>query len=436
MTTTKTIITFLTISLILLLQSCQEPTKQLIFPVQTLNVLIDSGSYRIGPCEPSIFINPAKVGQIVAGSVLNQVHRSNDTGRTWATEVLTSSFGVYGDPVITADTKGAFYFAHLSDPDHEGWASERLLDRIVVQRSDDGGKTWNEGGYAGLHHPKDQDKHWLVTDPKTQHVYMTWTEFDVYGSKSDTAKSRILFSKSIDKGENWSEAITLSEKEGDCIDDDLTTEGAVPAIGNNGEIYVSWSYDDKIYFDKSLDGGTTWLQKDKVVAKQPGGWTFDIAGLERANGMPIIGVHPTDGTIYVNWADQRNGEHDTDIWLASSKDKGETWSSPQRINNDTTETQQFFTWMSIDPITGAIYIVFYDRRNHTDATTDVYMAYSFNGGTTFTNQKISTNPFTPKLGSFFGDYNNVSAYNGIVRPIWTRSDSTKLSVWTALINVQ
>jgi len=90
--------------------------------------------------------------------------------------------------------------------------------------------------------------------------------------------------------------------------------------------------------------------------------------------------------------------------------------------------------MSVDPVTGDIYIVFYDRRNHQDFSTDVYLAYSFDGGDTFSNVKISDQPFVPSTQIFLGDYNNISAYDGVVRPIWTRLDGNKTSILTALIN--
>ena len=77
--------------------------------------------------------------------------------------------------------------------------------------------------------------------------------------------------------------------------------------------------------------------------------------------------------------------------------------------------------------------MFYDRRNYTDTQTDVYMAISKDGGESFTNERISELPFTPKENVFFGDYNNISAYKGIIRPIWTRYEDGKLSIWTALI---
>lgn len=427
--------------ILLAYQNCSRKVHHTLdqFPSEFQNIKIDEKtSNKIGPCEPSIAINPQNLDQLVAGAVINFVYHSNDGGKTWKKNTLESSMGVWGDPVIVADYKNRFYYAHLSDPSGKNWDDPTILDRIIVQKSEDGGKSWTDGSYAGFHHPKDQDKHWLAVDPQTNHIYMTWTEFDRYNSRNSEDHSRILFSKSIDKGETWSPTISLSQFEGNCLDDDQTTEGAVPAVGPNGGIYVAWAFDEKIYFDRSLDGGATWQGKDMIVTDQPGGWSINIPGLNRSNGMPVTGVDisdgPNRGTIYVNWSDQRNGEDDTDIWLAFSKDQGNTWSEPIRVNDDPAGKHNFLSWMSVDPVTGYLYIVFYDRRNYDDNRTDVYLAYSADGGKTFTNQKISESPFTPSSTVFFGDYNNIVSYNGRVRPIWTRYDSGKLSVWTALID--
>jgi hypothetical protein len=62
-----------------------------------------------------------------------------------------------------------------------------------------------------------------------------------------------------------------------------------------------------------------------------------------------------------------------------------------------------------------------------------YLAYSFDGGLSFKNIKISETPFIPTDTSFFGDYTNISAHKGIVAPIWARMDNGKTSVWTAII---
>jgi len=406
------------------------------------NIRIDSsaGAFAVGPCEPSIAISPVDSNIVVAGAILDRVYYSSNGGITWKKKTLTSPYGVYGDPMLLADNKGDFYYAHLSDPKGSQGSDPTWLDRIVIQKSTDKGATWSQGTYAGLHHPKDQDKHWLAVDPRDNSLVMTWTEFDKYDSKDPKDKSRILFARSNDGGKTWSSEANLSQLEGDCLDDDNTTEGAVPAIGPKGEIYVAWSYANKIYFDRSLDAGKTWLATDKVVADQPGGWTFDIPGIFRANGLPITATDlsngPNRGTIYVNWCDQRNGTNDTDVWIAKSTDGGNSWSAPTRVNNDGAGHQQFFNWLSVDPVTGYLYVVFYDRRNHPDDNTDVYLAYSKDGGKTFVNAKISQAPFLPTKTIFFGDYNHLSVYNGRVRPIWTRLQNGNLSVWTALVRLK
>jgi len=155
--------------------------------------------------------------------------------------------------------------------------------------------------------------------------------------------------------------------------------------------------------------------------------------------MPVTLCDQTGGAhhgrIYINWADQRNGTDDTDIWVCFSDDEGDSWSEPKRINDDGPGNHQFFTWMTLDPITGILYTVFYDRRNYEDGRTDVYLASSEDGGLTWLNERISESPFTAINGVFFGDYNNISAYNGVVRPIWTRMDADGgRSVITAIIN--
>lgn len=142
---------------------------------------------------------------------------------------------------------------------------------------------------------------------------------------------------------------------------------------------------------------------------------------------------PHRGRVYVCWADQRNGEDNVDIFLAYSDNKGDTWSKPTRVNTDKGTRHQFLPWMTTDPLTGIVYVVFYDRRNYKDNQTDVYLARSFDGGATFTNERISESSFEPNRSKFFGDYNHISAYGGRVRPIWTRMHNGQLSIMTAII---
>ena len=392
------------------------------------NVMI---SNEHNPNEPSIIMDPKHPNVLIGASNLRNYYVSLDTGRTWTAEQLNSSFGVWGDPALAVDTSGDFYFFHLSNPSSGNW-----IDRIVCQKSTDQGQSWSDGSYTGLNGTKAQDKHWPVIDRTNNMIYVTWTQFDDYGSASPLDSSIILFSKSADAGLSWSDAIRINKLAGDCIDSDGTVEGAVPAVGPNGEVYVSWAGPRGLTFNKSLDQGEHWLAEETLISEMPGGWDYTIPGIYRANGLPVtvcdLSNGPHRGTIYVNWSDQRNGINDTEIWLAKSTDGGQSWSSPIRVNDDASTTHQFFTYMAIDQVTGFLYFVFYDRRDYTDENTDVYIAVSTDGGETFINRKISESPFFPNAGVFFGDYTNITVHNGIVRPIWTRLNKGQLSIWTHL----
>jgi hypothetical protein len=390
------------------------------------NVMI---SNQFSPNEPSIMMNPANTDILVAGANLNNYYTSSDGGLTWDTNTLSSSYGVWGDPVIDVDQDGNFYFFHLSNPASGNW-----IDRIVCQKSTDNGNSWNDGSFAGLNGTKAQDKQWSIIDYANGNIYLTWTQFDDYGSSNPNDKSMILFSKSTDGGDTWSAAQKINEFDGNCIDEDDTVEGAVPALGPNGEIYVAWAGPNGLVFNKSLDQGDTWLNQEIAIDPMPGGWDYGVPGIYRANGLPItkcdVSGGPNHGTIYVNWTDQRNGTSDTDVWVSKSTDGGDNWSSPIRVNDDPAGKQQFFSWMDIDQTNGNLFFTFYDRREHSDTNTDVYLAYSLDGADTFTNVKISESPFLPNSGVFFGDYTNITVHNNVVRPIWTRLHNGQLSIWT------
>ena len=345
------------------------------------------------PCEPSIAISMVDPNIMVAGSILDNVYRSKDGGVTWDHEKLTSSHGVFGDPCVISSPSGDFYYLHLSDPEGQGWRSGMLLDRIVCQHSTDGGISWSDGGGMGLQHPKDQDKEWAVASQDGSRVHACWTQFDKYNSTVPEDSTVILCSFSDRKGEEWSKPVRISEKAGNCLDSDMTTEGAVPAVGHDGTIYVAWALDETIWFDRSEDGGNTWLEKDIPATAIVGGWDQNVESIGRVNGMPVtcVDLCPSSehyGRIYINWTDARNGDDDLDVFVCYSDDGGFTWSKAIRVNDDEEGSQQFFTWMTVDSRNGGVHIVFYDRRAHNDAHTDVYVASSFNGGNSWTNRLV------------------------------------------------
>lgn len=417
---------------ILILSSCGFKVVKLAKPI--------GSRYMGAQTEPSIAIDPNNNKHIVAGAILDEFYESFDGGKTWLSENISSVYGVYGDPVLIFDTASQIYFFHLAS-----YQKATHLDRIVCQTKctpsllDSGNcDVFSVGTFPAPNGSKVQDKQWAVVNPKTNEVCMTWTQFDAYNSKKKEDSSFIMFSKSTDAGRSWSEPLRISKWGGDCLDDDNTVEGAVPAIGPDGEIYVTWTGPKGLVFNKSLDGGTTWQECESILEPQYGGWALNIPGIYRANGLPILKCDlsngPNRGTLYLNWCDQRNGETDTDSWLMSSKDQGATWNSPIRVNQDTSGKHQFFTWMTIDQFSGNLYFVYYDRRNYSSTKTDVYISTSRDGGKTFVDTKVSKRPFKPNPKLFFGDYLNIDAVDGEIRPIWPSMIRNKIKLHVARLN--
>jgi hypothetical protein len=406
---------------------------------QVPNVQVNAPSSTT-PEEVTIAINPMNPQNLVGGANLRFFYHSTDGGISWAQGQLTSPFGVYGDPCVIFDAAGNAYYGHLSNPS----GGDSWLDRIVVPKSTDGGKTWSDGAGIGLNPPKDQDKEWLAADmtssPYRNNLYVAWTEFDAYGSALATDSTRILLSRSTDAGATWSAPVRVSDRAGDCVDEDNTVEGAVPAVGPQGEVYLSWAGPLGIMFDKSTDGGVTW-GKDVFITSQPGGWDFGVSGIYRCNGLPVtacdVSASPYRGRIYVLWSDQRNRVNstidNTDVFIIRSDDGGATWTAQRQVNGDITTRDQFFPWLTIDQTNGTLYVVFYDRRNTQGDTTEVWVARSTDGGESFTNFRVSATPFVPASTIFFGDYTSIAALNGRVYPFWMRLDGTLLSVWVGLV---
>jgi hypothetical protein len=101
------------------------------------NVLVGNINF---PNEPSVMINPKQTNQIVAASNNDSYYYSEDGGYSWQSGTLVSTYGVWGDPVIIVDTNNNFFCLHLSSPPPPG----EWIDRIVCQKSTDGGQTWSD----------------------------------------------------------------------------------------------------------------------------------------------------------------------------------------------------------------------------------------------------------------------------------------------------
>ena len=202
-----------------------------------------------------------------------------------------------------------------------------------------------------------------------------------------------------------------------------------------------------------------------VIDTHIGGFHFIPAQIDRSiDSEPGLAWDrtggPHNGRVYIVYTFERsNGTDDTDIFLRFSDDQGATWSTPVRVNDDTTMNSQFLPKISIDQTAGKIAVVWYDSRNDlgtggagdTDGVPNddaqFWGAFSTDGGQTFTkNIQISagtSNSHDSGNHIDYGDYTGLSFYGGVAHPAWAdNSNSTgdnpdgrlhQLDIYTAAV---
>jgi hypothetical protein len=110
--------------------------------------------------------------------------------------------------------------------------------------------------------------------------------------------------------------------------------------------------------------------------------------------------------------------------LAYSHDNGASWKGPVKVNNDTTQNDQFFPAVAVSQ-EGWVHVGFYDRRNDTNNTLfEYWTGISFDGGATFpinyplANASSNGDYSRANDNDFIGDYTGITSVNGTVAAVW------------------
>ena len=403
--------------------------------------------------EPSIAVNPNNANQVVAVFQPATVAYSEDGGKTFSIVDLPPVEGWRGggDVSVTFDSKGHAYlstlhFEKLGSTSY--WAHGAGKNGIFVRRSLDGGKTWEktatpvklfEGDASeegpeshtpeadSESHMEDMPRIFADTNPRSPYagnIYVGWIEWQL-------EQSVMLFSRSTDGGKTFSQPIRVSTHAGLPRDDNGGLVGFVGVVTTDGTIYAIWNDGSTIALTESHDGGKTFAPSRKAIDVAPPyfGGAGGIPGVARVMGFPQIGVdsrNPRTVVLYLTWSDYRNG--DVDVFCVSSRNRGRTWTEPVRVNSDPLHDgiDQFFQWMAVDPVTGDVYVQFYDRRDDPkNRRTGFTLARSTDGGKTFLNYAWGENTFETSQPTFLGDYTWLTALNGKAYGAWTEALPTE-----------
>ncbi len=354
--------------------------------------------------------------------------QSADGGSNWEGTVLGVGGYNFGDPATAISRTGRMYVGCIFSGGGQG-----------ISYSDDNGLTWKKRGVAsapgGFGSILDKNHLWIdnsLSSPFLGNMYNGWT---VIGGS--TGSGHLQVSPSMDGGLAWQNAVTIS----DAVAAGSHNQGINIQTGPLGEVYAvwaiydSWPSDEKaLGFARSSDGGHTWRPSKRIINNINGIRTRGVNKLMRVNSFPSMAVDlsngPDRGSIYVVWTN--NGEPginhgaDVDIFLMKSKDLGETWSAPLKINQDAPNRgkEHYFPWITCDPDNGNLAVVFYDDRNVPDDMCETWVAVSKNGGLTWQDFRVSDVAFTPLpltglSDNYFGDYLGITSKAGMVYPCWT-----------------
>jgi hypothetical protein len=394
------------------------------------NPLPDSlpgGNVRTHPATPTEFeeetaiaAHPTDASNLVALWQDGAIHHcwTTDGGQAWQCQLMDLGSGTTAfDPAIAVDSSGTYFAAMIS------WNNYA----VVVAKSTDGGQSF--GSFKTLS-PAGGDKPYLAIDPANDNIYVVWAEAPA------EADIQVHFARSTNGGNSYGNPVMISNGTD-------AANGALPAVGPNGEIYVVWGFadpHDRLWFDRSLDQGNSWLDPDILIDTyvQP---RSPLNGDFRNPFVPAIAVDRTGGAlrgrIYVVWADQRHG--DPDILLSYSDDQGDTWSAATRVNDDSigNDADQWFPWVVVDD-NGHVQVTFLDRRDDPDGFLyAMYLATSTDGGVTFgPNIRVSDGVYGPSNDGFLGDYTGAAVSpDNRIHPVWPDGRTGDLDVYTHSVDL-
>ena len=365
----------------------------------------------------------------------NSFGYSDDGGLTWHDQgplPPPPSGQNRGAPSVKVDRSGTFFYSALISDSSGNFG-------VGVAKSTDGCQSFSSP--VTVHGGTRDEKPLMAidTNPSSSYVdtlYVTWID--------SAAGGHPFISYSTDHGATWSTPLDLCPS---CPSGNQ--QAPFPYVAPNGDVYVVWmNFYGNFPFNRSLD----------IVRSTDGGVTFDpplrvvdfnvsydpvasgLCSYPALNGniryldLPSLAIDP-NGWLHIVFSgdpDTQGSGDAADVYYTSSQDNGSSWSTPVRLNDDTTINDQFFPTIVASP-TGVLTAYWYDRRNDfSNVAFEIYRTSSYDGGQTWTpNFRVSStasplptlrpNFDTRVPDCYMGEYNIGDSDSGKVYIVWSDS---------------
>jgi hypothetical protein len=413
--------------------------------------------------DPEIAV--AAANDYVSGGVV--VMRTSDGGRHWASTRIspqfagTRDFCSGGDPGVAYSKRDrAFYLSQLC------FFRALPFSEVHVYKSVDNGETWTPGRQAAVAASNfdyttgtvDEsifnDKELIAVDnsPGSPHygrIYVTYTKFHILpDGSSDYCPIQLSYTDAVPTQNpaltTWSHTAVQPDAPGSGGVGSSANQFSDPVVERNGTLDVGFvsencnnSYDPHLLFQKSTDGGQTFLSSAVQIDKAGQYADFQDADNDdtipptnfRAPNTTSLAYSPRTGTLlYVYQNNVNRPDSEADISYQTSSDGGLHWSNAKFLSTESfghpARNDQFFPWAASTE-SGRFYVIWFDRRlDPANVRINTWQAVSTNDARSFSSEKISTRDWDPNdgfftSGAFIGDYNGLAASDEAVYPVWT-----------------
>jgi hypothetical protein len=336
-----------------------------------------------------------------ASGLLTAVTR--DGGRTWTQAAAPFSVCSGGDsqyvrasdPWVSIGPDGTAYQVGLS------LTANTAGQAVLVSRSADGGLAWSDP--VTLKFDQDpnffNDKESITADPlDARYVYVVW---DRIAGNNANYHGPAWLARTTDGGATWEPARAIFDSGANA-----QTIGNQIVVLPDGTLVNVFTWiqnataplvrDERLSITiiRSLDKGVTWSNPITVASMQTVGVSDVKTGvpLRTAALLPSIGVDPLSGALYVVWQDGRfSGGKRAGIALAKSVNGGLSWSDPVQVNQ-VPEVQAFTPAVAVGP-GGTVAVTYYDFRRDTANPAVLMTSYwrllSIDGGATWSESPLA-----------------------------------------------
>ena len=363
---------------------------------------------------------------------------STNGGATWFGSDTTNAAPLSnhgGDPAPAIDGNGRFHQSYL------GYTTSGMF----ASYSTNNGVNW--ANTVTITSGSQDKNHTFVNDvsasPYYNRVYVTWSLFTA-------SAPPCVVSYSTNGGVTYSSVVNVH-----TVASGHYAQGVNGATMPNGDAIICWQSPitsspytgDFVGFAKSTNGGANWTYNNNIFdCNGIRGTLSNKAGI-RVNDFPWMGVDRTSGPragwIYIVTAEKNLSPagSDPDIILHRSTDGGTTWSAGVRVNQDALNNgkTQYMPALRVDEF-GGVNVVYYDDRNTSTDSSEVYVSRSIDGGTSWTDVLVSDHRFKPKpisglAGGYQGDYIGITSGNNKVYPYWADDKVGLYQAWITTIDL-